>query len=383
MFYTDIQGKVGGDNGWLGGIGLGYRGLYNQRLLGGYLFLDRDTSAWHDTFYVLNPGIETIGCDWDFRINGYFPVSERHKRTNSFFFHEVQDSCGFNVNNDSVFIGHQQLSHRFHQFQEVGSGADAEIGVHFPRVNDLALYGGGYYYHLDETADIKGAEARVVFPVKSAVALTLEASYDNQQRGAVVGGLRVQLGHLPCKPIQLSTLLYEPIIRNIGTVKTGSGIPVVHGRKEEDFFVERDNIYFFSSKGGTAFAGNETGTFENPLSANQFTQTTVDGIASLVDNANFFFNSGSYIIAPNASNTPNARLSLPEGQSLYGRTADYKYSAIGNARPTLQGGLNLYGGNNHLDSIILNNTTTNPRTDTNLIGLDIEMLPTWFFVIQK
>ena len=291
-----------------------------------------------------------------------------------------------------MFIGHQQLQHRFHHFQEIGPGGDAEAGLHFGRCQDYAVYGGGYYYDLKEgrhnTGDhrdnvdfnrhnfdnIHGVEARAVLPIKCNVAFTVEASYDNYQKGAVVGGLRFQIGHEYHQPPCFADRLYDPIVRNLGSLKTGSGIPIVRGTKDEGLFVFRDNIFFFTGTGGTAFNGIGTGTFENPLANNQFTQTTVDGIDAIAPNANLFLNTGTYVINAGSPGTPNARVEIPGGQSLFGRTQDFSKSAVGDERPLLLGGLDFFEGNNNVDSIRLLNEITTKGDNTgaqSIVGVNV------------
>lgn len=379
LFYGDIQGQIGSDEAKYYGLGLGYRKINCSGLFGSYLFYDQNYSQHRhhfnhvNHFDVINPGVEYMGCKFEARVNGYFPTSRREKRSDSFFA-DVHDTCGVNVNTDqSVFIGHQQFINHFHEIEEVGPGADAELGLHFACAHDLRVYGGGYYYHLDNFDDIKGAEARAVLPVNGAFALTAEASYDNQQHGAVIAGVRIQLGHNTNCPLTLHDKLYDPVARNLGNVKSGSGIPIEHGKINEGLSLFRDNIFFFTGTGGTVFDGTgATGTFENPLAANQFTQVNVDGIDAIADNANLFFNTGTYIINPPSPDVPNARIILPDGQSIFGRSADFRNSAVGAERPLFLGGLDLTG-NNRLDSIILTNEiTSDGTTDIDLNTLDIE-----------
>ena len=190
LFYTDLQGQVGSDHAKYYGLGLGYRGIGSAGLFGGYLFYDRNYSRGRNLYSFINPGIEFKRPCWEMRVNGYIPVSRRERR--GVPFPEIfSDTCGVNLNNDQiVFIGHQEFVHRYHTFEEVGPGADGEVGVHLPYGRGISLYAGGYYYQFHNVDNIKGAEARAVIRIKPTLALTAEASYDNQQHGAIVGGLK-------------------------------------------------------------------------------------------------------------------------------------------------------------------------------------------------
>src|SRR6202011_1684060 len=96
--------KYGNDTAWMGSAGIGYRSLFKcSSIVGGYLFVDRDVTERKNKFWVLNPGIETLGEFWDARINGYIPVSNRRKFDHSAFGDEI--GRGEFV----TFKGHQQF----------------------------------------------------------------------------------------------------------------------------------------------------------------------------------------------------------------------------------------------------------------------------------
>lgn len=373
LLYADLQGQIGNDNAKYYGVGLGYRGINQNGLFGGYLFYDQNYSKEQNSYSFINPGIEFKRPSWEIRANGYVPVS--HRKNNGRPFQEA-DTCGVNLNtNQLVFAGHDEFIHRYHTFEEVGPGADAEVGVHLPHGRGVSLYAGTYYYQFQDAENVKGAEARAVIHLTPALALTIEASYDNQQHAAIVAGLRVQFRHTVQRPmLTLSERLYDPIIRKVGNLKTG-GVPIVRGIKNDGLSLYRDNIFFFTSSGGTSFGGASTGTYENPLAADQFTQSNVNSIAAIAQNANLFFNSGTYAIDSTSPSAPNANISLVTGQSIYGRTADFKSSAIGSARPTLLGSL-AFTGNDILDStIVADAMTSSGSTNVNFNTLSIQNAP--------
>src|SRR5687767_12549760 len=77
LLYSDFQGKTATDDAWFAGLGIGYRQLMSNQAYGGYVFVDRNSSTHHNTFWILNPGIEILRPLWDFRINGYLPLSDK------------------------------------------------------------------------------------------------------------------------------------------------------------------------------------------------------------------------------------------------------------------------------------------------------------------
>jgi len=377
--YADVQAAIDTDPQWFTGVGMGYRQRTSfDRLYGAYLFVDRDFSSRHHAYYFLSPGFETIGQRLDGRVNLYIPMSRKKFQLEPTL-PTIFDTCGNNFNcEDTFFVGHQQLLQSFSSSEEVGTGVDAETGIHFGSRLNYSLYGGAYYFKFSEDKNMLGAEARVVVPIKPSVALTLEASYDNLNHGKVVAGIRLQGGYKPNAPMTLpEEHLFDPVTRNLATIGSGLGEPVDKRRKFLGNTLIRDNIYFFTSSGGTTFNGSATGTFENPLRADQFTQNTVDAIASLTPTANLFFNPGTYIIEPTSPDAPNAAISLPGGQSIFGRTTDYRCSATGDERPILLGRLNLIAGNNTLDSIRLINSMllADPTEFVTLIALSITNSP--------
>ncbi len=351
-FYTDIQGKVGNDRAWMGSVGVGYRQVVNDAdILGGYVFVDRDQTKSQNHFWVLSPGLESLGERWDFRVNGYIPVSATKIFSNS----ATGEELGLGAQT-VTFSGHQQFDHLFKFYEEIGAGADAEAGRIFPSLNRLAIYGGGYYFNLADTSAIKGGEARVEFPLTGHVTLLVSDSYDNHQHNTIEAGVRVSIGGTSSCPVASSSCdihnrLLDPVNRNFGALDTGSGIPSANVRQAGPKFLARDNIWFFTQGSGSIFnpaVGEANCTINNPCGPNQLNQTNINAINTIAKNANFYLNSGS------GNYSLNGQLTINNGQNTFGRSLDYTMPAIGNGRPVLTGGLVLQG-NNRLDSIQLFN----------------------------
>ncbi len=362
LFYTDLQGGVGKDDAWYGGLGAGYRQLVNNAgIYGGYVFVDRNESENHNQYWVVSPGVEAIFPLWDLRLNGYFPVNKRSHETQ--YFPSQRGDCRF-----VEFKAHDQFEHQFSSFENVGPGTDAEVGYTFVRLHNTTLHGGVYYFNINNSHssinNIRGVEARLEVPVNPYWAVDVESSYDNYQHSTVVAGLRFNLGSMAPNTSDLHTHMVDPITRNLGSLHSGSGIPIVESQRENGLLLQRSNIYFFSSEGGSAFVDpRQSGTFENPLSKDQFSQAVVNQIGT---NANLYFNPGTYPIV--GVNTPNAHIDMPLGDSIYGRgAANFKCPATGDARPLLLGRLNLFTSDHTIDSIRL----LNSKTDTTGVGSEV------------
>lgn len=389
LLYTDLQGSYtranNSDNANYLGIGGGYRKLYNNNVYGAYLFFDRDRTQLNNIFYVLSPGVEVFFPDWDFRANGYFPIGDRNKTISSFPSQQGCCDCGNNCSicQFVVFAGHQQFENRFTVLEKVGPGFDIEVGHTFHRLQNTQLHVGAYYFNFNNTKNfhnsnnannIVGAEGRLEVPVNPTWAVTIESSYDNYQQGTIMGGLRFNLfAPSQTNPDDMRSHMVDPIPRNLGSLKTGSGIPSIKVTRNDGLFLTRDNIYFFTSNGGSAFVDpSQSGTFENPLRNDQFSQTVVNAVGN---NANFYFNPGTYLIM-GAGTTPNAQINLLTGDSIYGRNSGYQTSATGDARPTLLGRINLLLGNNTIDSMqVINSGIHAGNTHLNLITLSIQNAP--------
>lgn len=373
LFFGDFQGEYGDQSAWYAGAGLGYRKIIDPtKILGAYVFVDNNQSEHHNDYPVVSPGVELLSNNWDVRLNGYIPVSAKTKSGNPFFLTHA-NNCGINEGTEFIeFRGHQQFEHQFINLEQVGPGIDGEVGITLPGAYNLQIHAGGYFFDLKDFDDVRGVEARVGLPITPVVTLTAETSYDNQQRGRVVAGLQFTFGGPRCvHPCSIASHLEDPIMRNLGTVGRGNGIPIISRRKDNGLVLTKDNIFFFSPTGTGAFSGATSGTFENPLAANQFSQITVDDVFLTTGDGSFYFASGTYTIqGPGA---PNAVVTLHDTQGIFGRSADFRSSAVGAERPILLGGL-IFEGNNTLDSIQLINALVG-TTGGRVVALDLEDAP--------
>lgn len=379
LAYSDFQGRkdTNSEEG-MASLGFGIRNIpsCHSPIYGGYIFLDYNHSDEGNSYWFLSPGAESLGLLYDLRINGYFPIKNKRNQSAPFFASGLND-CGNNGDCQFVeFHGHQQFEHGFVQFEEVGPGVDGEIGRRFPVLNNMQVFAGAYYFSFEDSDDIKGVEGRIEIPLEPRLALTAEASYDNQEHTRLVAGIRLNLGESPCKrfryyPIQAR--MRDSIPRNLGAIADGMGVPVATGTKDDGLFLIRDDIFFFTATGGSVFDGTlNSGTFENPLAGDQFTQATIDTIdGSLAANANFYFNPGTYTLQP----PPNGRIALNGGQSIFGRSADYRCSAVGDERALFIGGFDLFEGDNTLASFQLTNEVVTEGDNTgiqSIVGIDID-----------
>lgn len=374
MLYSDFQGKYA-TRDWFAGAGIGLRGIYdNARILGAYVFADRNqfvnpSDLKSTDFWFISPGVESLGNVWDFRVNGYIPVSSQKQHVGSTF----ADNLG---NFDFVvFRFHQQYNHLFEIFNVTGYGADGEIGHVIPGLPNARVYVGGYYFDPKSTNSIRGVEGRINIPINHYIALTAADSYDNDRHNSVEAGVKLTWGGIEDDVARnnndIGRRMVDPLPRNLATLNQGTAQPIKRIVKDEGRLVlERDNIYFFTTTDGTPFNaanGTQNCTFENPCPAVDFTQTTIDSLNTIASNTNFYLDPGTYDFSASGGG-----LTFNNGQSVYGRTVGYKQPASGNDRPVLASGtvftaLTLLG-NNTIDSIQL---TSGGVADFALIGIEM------------
>jgi hypothetical protein len=370
--YLDPQAAYGSDEQWYGDLGLGYRWIENDAaILGGYLFTGHSQVANQSGFWIANPGVEALGSRWDARINGYIPIGGRSDALGSFRF--IQSSR-------LVFSGHSERRITTYvsgdETQQIGNGVDARVGYQVLRGLPLKAYLGAYYFSIPHTNNVRGGAAGLEYWMDQHVKVFANYTYDNLQHGTVVGGLAVSFGGVDESRADpsLSERLTDPVQRYLANLGHGSGIPSETlltnrqtgtesalnnrgpgggGSSSSEELLDSDVAYF--SQTGTPNNGGvgltlASCTFENPCGPTDFSQTGVNTLNSLLPNTWMFFNGGTY----SAINGTSA-LTLNNGQSVFGKTANYSDDASGTARSSFNGAFILMG-NNSLNNIILINS---------------------------
>ncbi len=354
--YLDPQASYGTDEQWYADLGLGYRWIQNDAaILGGYVFASRSQVANQSSFWIANPGVEALGSRWDARINGYVPIGGR---SDQIF---AQSSwLVFSDHTGSLFTTCVDT----HQAQQIGDGVDARVGYQVFRNVPFKAYLGAYFFDIPHTDNVRGGAAGVEYWFDHHVKAFANYSYDNLQHSTVVGGLAVSFGSMreEMADPSLSERLTDPVERYLANLGHGSGIPsetvftnlntTVRGATRSKPFLR--NVAFFSQTGtpnnGGVGLSRVNCTFDNPCGPSDFSQTGVNTLNNLLPNTVMYFSGGTY---PAVSST--SALTLNNGQSIWGRSDNYRAPAVGAARPTFNGAF-ILTGNNILDSIGLNNT---------------------------
>lgn len=365
-FYTigEIYDAEGGN--LIAGAGFGYRTLSNNnsRILGGYFIGDYNKNS-NRNFWVLNPGIESLGELWDFRVNGYVPLGDRTKKIGEDFYSNIG-------NYDYVrFQGHSEYDARYEEIDQSGYGADFEIGRAIPKIYDLKIYAGGYLFGKYDGSQnyIEGVDARINIPLGEHFAAEVRDSYDNNLHNTFLIGLKVRLGNFSKNEEHhygITTRLMDPIEHNSPAVLSANFSNAI--TKKTFAFVNSsatnspfpgtdlvfDHIWYFRSLNSLDDTIGD-GTYEHPYIGIDATK-----IVHILCNPKgqglvwLYFAPGYY----DFKGFTNNRMSIPEDFSMFGRTSDYQSAANGDERAAFWGGINIISGGNTFDSIRLLNDGT-------------------------
>ena len=146
LLFADFRFLANSDI-YEGNLGVGYRHIDRGWVVGRHIFWDRRKTANDNYFSQITVGLELMNKDWDFRANGYIPLTDGQGVAPAFA----------NYTNGTI---------RVSQLQEVQyHGADAEIGYLLADSDDgnteLRVFGGGFWFdHDGEFQEIAGGRVR-------------------------------------------------------------------------------------------------------------------------------------------------------------------------------------------------------------------------------
>jgi hypothetical protein len=180
MPFIDLRGHVFNNGKFAGNAGLGGRFFFPSidHVLGCYLYYDVRQDRHHLTAQQLGPGIELLSKRMEYRLNGYFPVSDRKSDKYDFGF--------------GAFDGNHILLKA--KQRQVMTGMDAEIGAHLTQSTKCDLYAGaGPYYFSSSHTSSWGGKARLLGRFKEYVSLEASYSYDRLFKSVVQGSIAISL----------------------------------------------------------------------------------------------------------------------------------------------------------------------------------------------
>lgn len=169
MVYLDFRGVFDLGDTEEFNIGAGYRRLFLDRrwIFGGYASFDTRESLNDKRHNQISLGIEALSREWDFRANGYIPLTD--DRTIGI------STIGGQFQGTRLFAGRRT--------EEALYGADFEIGrlLGFIPFGETRLFIGGYHFDGDFVTKSTGfgKKVRLEFRPRKDIALEIGAEDDN------------------------------------------------------------------------------------------------------------------------------------------------------------------------------------------------------------
>lgn len=380
ILFGDIQGKYGSHSAWLLSAGLGERKIIKKdTILGAYLFDDVNRTPFGSQFNVLSPGVEFMTIHWDGHLNGYFPTGEQSKLKGLFTGQQL------GMNNSYFYSGHSEYENLFDSLENVGPGADLEIGRTFYALNRTRFFLGGYHFSPRNVSNVNGIEGGIEVPMHfKGASLEFRDSYDNIEHNTFLVTLRATFGG-PDKTgtPNIHQRMLDRIPRHLGNLNNGDGIPSqVKAINTGSTTLIKNNLWFFNPATSTSAAGpasthiastntagdntpitNQSCTYEHPCMG--LSQADINGINAIAPNATFYIDSGTY----NNMNVGNG-FSFYNGQNIFGRTNNFAMAASGSNRPLLNDTVFLNGNNTFQDMSVNGNSAVNVGSVDNGNGIN-------------
>jgi hypothetical protein len=359
---------------WSGSGGLLYRQIVKDTaVLGAYVLGDYNKAPSGHDYWSVGPGIESLGRNWDFHLNGYIPVGEKTWSTEGWAaqdFHN-QNYISFQEGTNNIF------DHRLAYYEEVGIGGDAEVGYKLFKLHNVLVKGylQGYYYGMEHNDDVYGGGAKITVQPTRYITFSINDTYDNYQHNVLMAGIQVRVTDLfdrnAGKPIDENNLtdrLLDPIDRNYATIGKGY-TEIVHAPDTVEDLGQQlfsMNGIFFQDGGDLSGSGYiapnyldyEEGTYGHPYN----TQVDIEnrGMQAIFDDINnkytgdiyMFFapgNYNTYTTGPVPGRVPG-QVEVYDQMFMFGREFYYTTPTAGAQRATLIGSIKL-DGDNYLDSM--------------------------------
>lgn len=355
VLFGLVDGNVTiNNNSWYLSAGLGYRQVVDNLIYGGYVIADSNTSVANSHFFSLNPGFELTGKEWDVNINAYVPVSSNKKKFTQYGWADEFDNYGY-----IRYAGHNQYNHHAERtdFEAIGQGGSLRIGRTVPGLKGVKVYLGGFYFDTKDAGQVRGGLAKVTFKLNKYAALEVTDTYSDRNHNRIVGGLKLTFGcydEQEKESFGMSGRLMDQISRDVTVpiVKQTGKIKIANNEE-----LQYDNVWFFSP--ATINAGlnqqSANGTFEHPFSGftpnnYQFVWNNRD-VGRSTKYPMLYLEKGAYTLNGfHGFDGNNYHFLLPENWSMFGRDAGFRRPAVGENRPVILGGLDLWYEDNSLNN---------------------------------
>lgn len=173
VLYGDL--RLMGDDGdnREGNLGIGYRELTKQSVLGAHAWIDRRRTENGNNFHQLTLGVEALGDTIDVRANTYIQLNNSKTKVTP------------NIGNSTPYLAGSGLFFDTNGFiiEEPQDGFDAEIGYRLPvlqkYIDATRVYAGGYHFFGKLTEDVTGFRIRGEAQVNSIFSVGARFQHDD------------------------------------------------------------------------------------------------------------------------------------------------------------------------------------------------------------
>jgi hypothetical protein len=321
--------------------GLGLRQTLSPTYgLGGYFSLAQDHTPFTSTF-LATLGIEVFSQKQDFRLNAYIPLANA----------QIQKT-----ESEIMLSGHKEQHTRRSDTQELGTGFDFRVSRQFSDTHPIQIYGGGYYFLFPTQPTLCGALIGLEYPLGTTLKCVTQVGIDTIKSYYFTAGVQFRIGCPEAPDGSLKPKFRQFPVQYLVSAAHNCFLPHIITSKTQK--LSKDNIWFFSSQQTERLTPLtvSTGTAENPLSTQQLNTQTLAEIQELQLGATLY-------LANSPDSSPidlgTLGLVLPKGQSLLGRSTDFKSAAPFNARPVLIGTL-ILSGDHQVEAVKITVTQPTP-----------------------
>ncbi len=229
VLYGDIRFSRDDGNNLEGNLGVGYRAVHAEAVLGAHAWIDRRRTERGSVFNQATFGVEALGRDLDARANAYFPLSG------------AKTYATPNIGRNAPYLAGAGVFYDTNGtlVEEPQGGFDIELGYRLPLFEDhaeaLRVYAGGYRFDGDTAPTVAGWRTRVVADVTPWLRFGARVQKDGERgtQSFIEATLRFP-GKTSFKREGLRSRLDESPERDVDIVTsskvtdTGIGKPVLH-----------------------------------------------------------------------------------------------------------------------------------------------------------
>lgn len=209
ILFSNIRGMVDSIDSKEINVGLGYRFIYPQYILGTYVFFDYRTTKYRQDFSQITFGGELLLDKIDARVNFYLPSDKK-------------PVIGKSINTTVAQAGrHTIIVNTAHNDLIVSalSGFDCEIGTKIPSLEFISTHLAYYHFSGKNVPSIDGIRNRTSVQVLKWLYIDGEVNYDNTRKTSFYIGARISLQFGEKKPVMSKSPMHEraltPPIRDI------------------------------------------------------------------------------------------------------------------------------------------------------------------------